>query len=101
VRPGPLAVVAVVCALLGGACSLVLAKSLGWVDEGGTQTVVVSPEGAATPAANRVDENAEAKPLAGNDFDPARIYRERAAGVVTLIAVFGPTQSATLPESAQ
>jgi 2-alkenal reductase len=101
VRPGPLAVVAVVCALLGGVGSLVLGKALGWVDDGETQTVLVSAEGAATPAANRVDEGSGAKPLAGNGFDPARIYRERAAGVVTLISIFGPTESATVPESAQ
>jgi len=101
VRPGPLAVVAVVCALLGGVGSLVLGKALGWVDDGETQTVLVSAEGAATPAANRVDEGSDAKPLAGNGFDPARIYRERAAGVVTLISIFGPTESATVPESAQ
>jgi 2-alkenal reductase len=100
VRPGPLAVVAVVCALLGGVGSLVLAKALGWVDDGGTETVVVSAEGAATPAANRVDEGSDAKPLAGNGFDPARIYRERAAGVVTLISIFGPSDS-TVAESAQ
>jgi len=100
VRPGLLAVVAVVCALLGGVGSLVLAKALGWVDDGGTETVLVSAEGAATPAANRVDEGSDAKPRAGNGFDPARIYRERAAGVVTLISIFGPSSS-TMAESAQ
>jgi 2-alkenal reductase len=87
VRPGALAVVAVVCAFLGGGLSLTVAKATGWLGEGGTDTVVLTEAGPA-PAANRVAEGA-AKPLPGNAFDPAAIYRERAAGVVTIIALFG------------
>jgi S1-C subfamily serine protease len=78
---------------------LVIGKAAGWIDESRTQTVVVTAE-AATPAANPVDEGAQAKPLAGNDFDPAEIYRKRAAGVVTLVAVFGP-DSQTATDAAQ
>jgi 2-alkenal reductase len=89
VRPVPVAVVAVVCALLGATGALVLGKAVGWIDDGQTQTVVVTAGEPGTPASNPVDENAGAKPLAGNDFDPAEIYRKRAAGVVTIFAVFG------------
>ena len=100
-RPGSLAVVAVVCAILGASTTLIVAKAAGWVDrEDGTRTVLLTT-GAATPADNPIDENADAKPLAGNDFDPAAIYRERAAGVVTLLAVFGPEDSLSAADMAQ
>jgi 2-alkenal reductase len=103
VRPGSLAVIAVVCALLGASTALIVAKAAGWVDAGGaTRTVVLTNADGATLAANdSIDENAEAKPLPGNDFDPARIYRERAAGVVTIYALFGPTNSVAASDQAQ
>jgi 2-alkenal reductase len=88
VRPGPLAVVAVVCALLGSTTALAVAKSTGWFGDGHTDTVVLT-QAAPSPAANRVDQGGTGKPLAGNDFDPAAIYRARASGVVTIIALFG------------
>ena len=83
------AVVAVVCALLGGTAALLIGKAAGWT--GGTETVVV-PGAAGSDSlgtATKVDASPAAKPLSGNGFDPARIYRERAAGVVTMIALFG------------
>jgi 2-alkenal reductase len=102
VRPGSLAVIAVVCALLGASTALIVAKAAGWVGgDGATRTVVLTASGAGTPAANPIDEDAEAKPLPGNDFDPAAIYRERAAGVVTLLALFGPDDSAAAADAAQ
>jgi 2-alkenal reductase len=88
VRPGALAVIAVVCALLGGSAALVVAKSTGWFDAGRTGTVVLT-QPPPSAAANRVDTSGAGKPLAGNDFDPAEIYRRRASGVVTIIALFG------------
>ena len=88
VRPGALAVIAVVCALLGGSAALAVGKAAGWVDEGHTDTVILT-QAAPTPASNPVDEAGAGKPLAGNDFDPATIYRRRASGVVTIIALFG------------
>jgi 2-alkenal reductase len=88
VRPGALAVIAVVCALLGGSAALAIAKTAGWVGEGRTDTVVLT-QAAPTPASNPVDQAGAGKPLAGNDFDPATIYRRRASGVVTIIALFG------------
>jgi 2-alkenal reductase len=100
VRPGPLAVVAIVCALLGSGLTLTFAKATGWLEDGETDTIVLT-EGAPSPAANDVDESGTAKPLAGNDFDPAKIYRERAAGVVTIIALFGGEGAASLGDAAQ
>jgi 2-alkenal reductase len=88
VRPGALAVIAVVCALLGGSAALAIAKSTGWFNAGQTDTVVLT-QPAPSAAANRVDTSGAGKPLAGNDFDPAQIYRRRASGVVTIIALFG------------
>jgi 2-alkenal reductase len=88
VRPGALAVIAVVCALLGGSAALAIAKTTGWFDAGQTDTVVLT-QPAPSGAANRVDTSGAGKPLAGNDFDPAEIYRRRASGVVTIIALFG------------
>ena len=87
-RPGALAVIAVVCALLGGSAALAVAKSTGWFDAGQTDTVVLT-QPAPSAASNRVDTSGAGKPLAGNDFDPAQIYRRRASGVVTIIALFG------------
>jgi 2-alkenal reductase len=87
-RPGAVAVVALVCALLGGTSALVVGKATGWIDADG-ETVVLSPGNGATPAATRTSADSTAKPLPGNDFDAAEIYRTRAAGVVTIIALFG------------
>jgi 2-alkenal reductase len=88
VRPGALAVVAVVCALLGSTTALTIAKSTGWFGDGHTDTIVLT-QAAPSPAANRLDQGGTGKPLAGNDFDPAAIYRARASGVVTIVALFG------------
>jgi 2-alkenal reductase len=83
-RPGALAAVSLVAAGLGAAAALVVASVAGWVGgESGVRTVVLpsSPAGTgsvtATPA-----------PLAGNDFDPARIFASRAEGVVTIYSSF-------------
>ena len=90
-RPGLVAVIAVVSALLGGTTALVAAKAAGWVGAAGADTVVIPASDGAAPAAQRAPQPSgkTAKPLPGNDFDPAEIYRERADGVVTVIALFG------------
>jgi 2-alkenal reductase len=93
-------VVAIVCALLGSGLALTFAKATGWLGDGETDTVVLT-QAAPSPASNDVDEEDTAKPLAGNDFDPAAIYRERAAGVVTIIALFGGEGPASLGDAAQ
>ena len=89
-RPGAIAVVAVVSAVLGGMFALVFGKAVGWVDDEPerVQTVLVPSTQGATPAADRVEGDA-AKPLVGNGFDASELYRKRAAGVVTIYALFG------------
>ena len=91
-RPGLAVTISVVAALVGGSVALALGVAGGWLDRS-TTTVVVStqaPSGAATPVA------VVAKPLAGNGFQPAELYRARAAGVVTIIAYLpGSTASST------
>ncbi len=99
-RPGALAVVAVVCALLGSGVTLTVAKAAGWLDGGDTDTIVLT-QAAPSPAANRADHGEAGRPLAGNEFDPAAIYRARAAGVVTIIALFGEQESTSFGEAAQ
>src|SRR5215207_4010414 len=93
VRPGAVAVIALVCALLGGTSALVVGKATGWIDDDG-QTVLVSSGDGGTPVATRVDGGSTAKPLPGNDFDAAELYRARADGVVTIIALFDAHGSA-------
>jgi S1-C subfamily serine protease len=93
VRAGPVAAVAVACALLGGAAALGLGKAAGWV--GGNKSVTVfraSPvlDGGSAQAAA---VGPSAKPLAGNGFDPGRIYASRSRGVVTIFAQYGPDPS--------
>ena len=99
-RPGVLAVIAVVCALLGSSAALGIAKATGWLGDGETDTVVLT-EAAPAAAANRVDETGAGKPLPGNDFDPAKIYRERASGVVTIVALFGSHADTGAGDAAQ
>jgi S1-C subfamily serine protease len=91
-RPGAVAALAVVCALLGGSATLLLGRATGWLDEDGSDTVFVR---AATEPANGAAavDTETANPLPGNSFDPARIYRERADGVVTIVALFGGAAS--------
>jgi 2-alkenal reductase len=85
-RPWPVAVVALVCAVLGAAAVLVVGKAAGLLDESTTETIFVPAEtpdlgidGTAAPAA---------RPLIGNRFEPARIYAARSAGVVTVYAFY-------------
>lgn len=89
-RPGPLAVVSVVSALLGGTGALALGKAVGWVDDERTvvPAVVVEGSGGASPAASR-NGNDATSPLTGSGFRPDEIYRKRVAGFVTIYAVFG------------
>ena len=66
--------------------SLLLADRTGFADGRSTETVVVSGDG-ALPIERRLPANG-AKPLVGNGFDPAAIYRSRSAGVVTIYSYF-------------
>jgi 2-alkenal reductase len=103
-RRGPsalaLAVAAVAIAVLGGAVALAIGAGAGWIGKS-TKTVVVnagslSSGTAALPASVR----SRARALPGNGFDPARIYADRSAGVVTIYAFFGDPADAST-EAAQ
>jgi S1-C subfamily serine protease len=87
------AALALIAAVLGGALVLGVAAAAGWLHSGTTKTVVVR-----APAPSSGDPSAPvvaAKPLLGNGFQPAQIFRTRAAGVVTIISYFdGPNASA-------
>ncbi|MDQ2981073.1 MAG: trypsin-like peptidase domain-containing protein [Actinomycetota bacterium] len=87
-RGSSIAVVALVSALLGGVFALLGAKATGLVGDR-TSTLYV-PTNAATDLGVGHDEPvvANARPLAGNSFDPARIYAARSPGVVTVFAFF-------------
>lgn len=84
-RPGAVAVVALVAAVVGAAAVLAIGSVTGLVGDGGNETVYVQ---STAPAVNGRPEPAS-RPLVGNGFDPAAIYAERSAGVVTIYSVFG------------
>ncbi|TMM23967.1 MAG: trypsin-like serine protease [Actinobacteria bacterium] len=89
-RPVSLAIVAIVAAVIGGISVLVVGKAAGWLTNGTKKTVVVQTPGVAQAVATpRAAVSSDAKPLVGNGFDPSRIYSTRAAGVVTIFAVYG------------
>src|SRR5215210_6563717 len=87
VRPSALAVLALIAAAVGGVVSVFVADRTGLV--GGTETVVVAGSVPALPVEREIEtSDGAAKPLAGNSFDPATIYRSRSGGVVTVYAYF-------------
>jgi S1-C subfamily serine protease len=93
-RPGQVVAVALIAAVLGGLVALGggLALGLGGDDDGsgGGNTVVLTTETDGSSASA-----ASAKPLLGNGFDPAEIYRRRSQGVVTIYSYFAdqPTEN--------
>jgi len=91
VRPGLLAAVSLVAAIVGAGLVLVVARAAGWLHRGPGTTTVVQVQGGGSGAATPV---VVAKPLAGNGFAPAQIYRARSAGVVTIYSTFGAPGSA-------
>jgi 2-alkenal reductase len=86
VRPPAVAALAVAAALLGGLLAIVLGQATG-LSDGSTDTVFISGNGAALPVERRVPEP-RVKPVLGNSFDPAAIYRARRSGVVTVYSYF-------------
>jgi S1-C subfamily serine protease len=84
-RRGAVIALVLAAALLGGLLSALL---VGVVGVGGksTETIVV-PGDAPVPIQRRL-ETTSAKPLLGNGFDPAAIYRSRSGGVVTVYSFF-------------
>jgi len=87
-RRGLVAAIVLVSALAGGLAALGIGAAAGWIGHGSSKTVVVKQTvPAPAPAAQPLEGSA--RPLAGNGFDPAAIYRNRAAGVVTIFSYFG------------
>jgi 2-alkenal reductase len=89
-RPGAIAAVAVASALLGGTTALVVGKSVGWIDddEESRPLLVEVGDGAASDSGSEPLARSAAEPVTGNRFDPVEIYAKRAAGVVTIFALF-------------
>ena len=86
-RAPALAALTVAAAVLGGGAALGIGKSSGWLDEG-TKTVVVRAR-AAAPLSLPAAATSKVPALAGNHFDPERIFAGRSPGVVTIFAYFG------------
>jgi S1-C subfamily serine protease len=83
VRPSAAALLCLFGAVTGAAVALVVVRAAGWLGPP-TRSVVVErlvTDGAAAPVV-------AAKPLLGNGFAPAEIYRRRSAGVVTIVSHF-------------
>ncbi len=94
-RPVPIAIVAIVAAVIGGISVLVVGKAAGWLSTGTKKTVVVqTPAVAQAVATPKAAVSSNAKPLVGNGFNPSRIYSTRAPGVVTIYAIYGDSASA-------
>ena len=70
--------------MIGGAAALVVGKAAGWLGGTTTKTVVVTQPARGGDAAPVV----VAKPLTGNGFAPAQIFRSRSPGVVTIVSYF-------------
>jgi S1-C subfamily serine protease len=90
--------IALICALLGGLAALGIGKAAGWVGSGSTTTVFRSSPiplgGGAAPAS----VGPSAKPLAGNGFNPRKIYASRSPGVVTIYSQYGSGSSAQIAQ---
>ena len=94
-RPARLATLSLLCAGLGAVTALAIARGVGWVGGSTTQTLVVPASSQPRAVSQQTILRSAGKPLPGNGFDPARLYRERAAGVVTIYAFFGNERVAT------
>jgi S1-C subfamily serine protease len=88
VRIGPLAALAVACALVGGVAALAIGKATGWTGSHSTTTVFRAAP-IEQPTASTAAVGPSAKPLLGNGFSPSAIYAHRSAGVVTIVSSFG------------
>jgi 2-alkenal reductase len=87
VRPGAVAAISLIAAVIGGVSALALGETTGWI--GGTETVIVgSPPQREGGDPTRLVLEGAGEPLVSGDFNPARIYAARADGVVTIYALF-------------
>ncbi len=92
------AALALICAVIGGVAALAIGKATGWVGSGSTTTVFrASPIPIGNPASPAA-VGPSAKPLAGNGFNPSRIYASRSHGVVTIFAQYGTGSDAQLTQ---
>ena len=78
-------VIAVVCAVLGGLLALGIARATGVFDGAAAATTTVVEHDVARQSTTR------AAAVPAGAFAPARIYRDRSPGVVTLFSYFGGT----------
>ena len=83
---------------MGGVVALALGKATGWSGEKKTVTVLRPSSALPSGQAQAAAVSPSAKPLAGNGFNPRRIYASRSAGVVTIFSQFG-TDSAQATET--
>ena len=90
-RASVIAAVCVVSGAVGAVAALGIGGAAGWV--GGTDTIVVDRTARERSDAVSAPLSTAAKPLPGRSFDPAVLYRERSAGVVTIYAFFGGTEA--------
>ena len=91
-RPAAVASVALIAAALGAGAVLLVARAGGWVGNGSSTTTTVVVR-APAPETGSPAPVVAAKPLVGNGFQPAQIYRSRSAGVVTIYAFFGDSSA--------
>jgi len=96
VRNGPLAAIALGCAVVGGVIAIAVGELTGWTDSSSTTTVFRAAPAEPAPTAATAAVGPSAKPLTGNGFSPSSIYARRSPGVVTIVSVYGHD-----PESAE
>ena len=95
-RNGPLAAIALGCAVVGGVIAIAVGELTGWTDSSSTTTVFRAAPAEPAPTAATAAVGPSAKPLTGNGFSPSSIYARRSPGVVTIVSVYGHD-----PESAE
>ncbi len=86
-RPGVIAVISLVSAVVGAVVVLLIGTATGIVDTDGTETVFLPSDTPDLTFDGASRDQPAARPLSGNGFDPARIYGARSAGVVTIHAL--------------
>jgi S1-C subfamily serine protease len=95
VRIGPLAAIALGCAVLGGVVAVGVGQLTGWTDSSSTTTVFRTSPVQPGPTAATAAVKPSAKPLPGNGFSPSSIYARRSPGVVTIVSVYGNDSGST------
>jgi S1-C subfamily serine protease len=80
---------------VGGVAALAIGKATGWISQ--KKTVTVFRASPALPEAQPAAAGPSAKPLAGNGFNPRRLYASRSAGVVTIFSEFGSDPATSEP----